>query len=79
MTVYSYKWHEIDKYMTVPIYKELCKHQKKFPPYYQIICSYFGVGTFKEEEKKNKGKVNLGLIAMMKGSSQGEAPQAREI
>ena len=44
-----------------------------------LLSNYFGVGTFKEEDKKKNGKVNLGLIAMMKGSSQGEAPQAREI
>lgn len=79
MSIYNYKWHEVGKYMTIPIYKELSKHQKKFPPYYQLICSYFGVGEFRESNNKQSKTIDGSMIAMMKGASFGEAPMPREI
>lgn len=81
MSVYSYKWHEIDKFMTIPIYKELSSHQKKFPPYYQLICSYFGVGIMKEESNTQKisKTIDASLINTLKGTSFGEVKGPREV
>lgn len=81
MTIYSYKWHEVDKFMTITIYKELSKHQKRFPPVYQLICGYFGVGELnKESSKKSDNKIDSSMLAFMNDKTfLGEVPQPREI